>query len=197
MYIMQLYHVRSATHSRRSETKANGSPRAGVETKTNGSARRLSIGCTDTIGPTRHCTSPKNLKAPNPKMPNSKGRLRSSPPNPPRSPAPWRASGRSHGRRSTASAPPTAGPRRWPPAGRACARSLLLLSLLLSLLFLRPRVGPQGLRSASRGDLKWGFPQWGLLLRHLSRNFKERLLQCSLKFLEQCLIRRPPFGQPP
>ena len=38
-----------------------------------------------------------------------------------------------------------------------------------------------------------GSSMGGLPIRHFSRSFQERLLQCSLKFLDECLIRRPPF----
>ena len=45
---------------------------------------------------------------------------------------------------------------------------------------------------------KGGLPEMGgLLIRHLSRNFRDDRNSSALKFLERSLIRRPSFRTPP
>ena len=48
-----------------------------------------------------------------------------------------------------------------------------------------------------REDPDGSFLNGGLMIRRFPRNVKERLLQLSLTFLEQRLIRRPPFRTNP
>ena len=48
------------------------------------------------------------------------------------------------------------------------------------------------------GGPSWGFPKWGSLMRHFSRNFKEQLLRCcSLKLLGKCPKRETPIQGTP